>query len=180
MQPCPSCHQIDQVQKVSALVGASTSYGSEYLRTDIAGKLSLPKMPERPYPEKARGCSSWLLLLAVGLFCPATLFVIGVASSDPTARNNPMGFLGVALLWFIPGIVALVIRQVFVERERREHAKLLEQLAAEHQQKLTVWRRLEHQWNRAYYCRRCDVVYLDGGKEYTSPNNMLDLLAKGS
>ena len=91
-----------------------------------------------------------------------------------------MGFLGVALLWFIPGIVALVIRQVFVERERREHAKLLEQLAAEHQQKLTVWRRLEHQWNRAYYCRRCDVVYLDGGKEYTSPNNMLDLLAKGS
>ena len=88
MQTCPSCHQIDQVQKVSALVGASTSYGSEYLRTDIANKLSLPKIPEQPYLEKARGCSSWLLLLAVGLFCPATLFVIGVVSSDPTARNK--------------------------------------------------------------------------------------------
>jgi hypothetical protein len=133
-------------------------------------------MPEQATLVTASGCSGGTLtLLAIALSC-LPLFVI--FSIDSVGWGSPIVFFGSLVLSFVPSLAVMRIRQNQLRRERSEREMQQKQLDAEYQEKLKVWQHLKQQWNRAYYCRRCDVVYLDGGQQYTSPDNMLKLLAR--
>jgi len=140
--------------------------------SELAARLSLPSAPTVDRPG---GCSTILLVLSVvwvAITLSVVLYNIRVASGLPDAlRSIALGNATQAAAFAVGGlIIALIIFSIRRSGEKR---------AAEDEQKLLQWKHMQERWNRANYCHRCDVVYIDGDSAYVSPSNMLSLLARG-
>src|SRR5258706_1894604 len=83
MDACPSCHQIDQVQKVSAIVSSGPfSSGTTHVSSNLAQRLSMPPAPTVTH---AGGCSLVMLIIAVGwvAFIGALAIILSLAINNP-------------------------------------------------------------------------------------------------
>lgn len=168
---CPSCQQIDGVQKVSAIVDAgkqtATNRGSGWVglestswsstttsSTDLAEKLAIAS------PQRMGG---FLQIVVVIVFLVAWYFVFMSAvdalptpmTTEEAAEVNPLVQIFVPLygLCFVP----LLLAGFVIFRRRAYKAKV------------TEWQSRKNIWNRLYYCHRCDNVYAPGLKRTVPP-----------
>ena len=163
MEPCPSCHQIDQVQKVSAIVSGGTIQGisstgaSVYTASTLAQRLSLPTAPS---VVRTGGCSTILLILSGGL----GIILLGIASS--TSRGVPyyQSNWNIAIGVLVFAAIVLIYR-LAVTRS-----------GAQDEKALAKWSQMRARWDKLYYCHRCDVIYIKDEQKYASSANMFSLL----
>jgi hypothetical protein len=163
MEPCPQCHRIDQVQKVSALVSGGTLFGtassgaSVYTASSLAQHLSLPEAPQVIRPGKG----SAVLLVISGVLA---FILLGIASS--TSRGLPYYQSN----WnFAIGVIAFTAIVFFSRFSAQRKAQQQEQALAK-------WHQMRERWDRAYYCHRCDIVYIDGEPRYVPARDFHTLL----
>lgn len=165
MDTCPSCGRIDAVRKVSAIVSGGTttgtsSVGSVSVTSTLAQQLS---MPVKPTVSRPGGCS--VVLIVTSLITSSVLFYITFTdSAEGTFQTN---LTVSAVVLFFAG-VAFLIR---VSRAQR---------AIEREQYLIQWHRMDRRWRKAYYCSRCDAVYIEDEKDYMPLSQFSSLLMNRS
>jgi hypothetical protein len=182
---CPQCGLIDQVRKVSAVVGAGTTanrgvgIGVAALdvndaaagvgvtagtsRTTLSSLLSPPKEPTPP--TNWTGCG---LVVALGLGVVGLLFVtLALASSDDSAVSTV--FIVFAAIFFAPA--AMIIQAINRQKSAAEKTTLFKRA---HEQ----WARAMERWKVLYYCARCDGVFIPGQNALVAAERMHSLLAE--
>jgi hypothetical protein len=172
---CPQCHQIDQVQKVSAIVKAGTATGAltgtttgangdanhtlaRNNQTLLSKLLAAPKKPDG---------TTWSLWqrIAVGIFVVALLaLVFGLAAAtmlftyvgeqqDPQLTIIVQGLL-VGFFFCVFGIIALLSNS-----DR-------------------TYKKLRKKWKQSYYCHRCDGFFIPHKTSLIAPEDMQEWLRK--
>jgi hypothetical protein len=171
MEPCPSCKRVDNVQKVSAIVSAGQSYGSAaggptiHTSSDLAGYLS---MPSKPIVAPPGGCSMIMLILsAAGVAILLLRWLVAIAADS----GDDFGFL--TTIFLCPATLLLIVAVSAYVYRRRGTAS-----AQEDEQELVAWNYMRPRWDRAYYCSRCDAVYVEGEPGWTPRSNMWSFLAR--
>lgn len=169
---CPQCGQIDQVQKVSAIVKAGTTTGALTGTTTGGGaagpKLShdsqtvLSKLLASPKNPGNTGWAFWQRMVWHSALIIVLAFLVGLATAqfvlvnisglhDPLLVNVTQGLL-VGFFAVVFGIIALL------SDPNRAYA------------------RQRQKWKRTYYCHRCDGFFIPGvsmGKsKLVAPENM--------
>lgn len=178
---CPHCGQLDQVQKVSAIVAAgttlSTSIGAMPVfepginRTGLDGQPFTP--PGHVIYRPTVGVTNSTTLLARRLTLPVRF---APAPSRPWAYN----LLFVALLgavWLLPiswiinapfaGIVASLVAVLITGKVLRMYRRERKRVLGLHRERMAVWKaardvyeQAKRDWYRSYYCHRCDMVFV--------------------
>lgn len=172
---CPQCHQVDRVQKVSAIVAAGTATGaytgstSGYVygkqggyvstntslfgisQTTVSQQLSSPAPPTYKNPWGCSTVAAVIVLFLVGFGS----FVGGIAYIVPGLYSSPIGPVIPAVTLFVlsaPFLVPIpfIIRSVQKETSRRR---------AQHANDMLRWRTARDRWERLYYCERDDGVF---------------------
>jgi hypothetical protein len=152
---CPVCGQIDQVQKVSAIVADQTQhvsgagYDGSYSGTQVSSLAQKLKAPNKP----RSGCEGDIIFMALG---GITFLFFGLFSA-----GNLMSHLRstVDVLMFLVSIGAIVLGLVIMVRGRRTHNQRVAQVEM---QEVPKWRHARERWEALYYCYRDDVVYVPG------------------
>ena len=158
---CPSCHRIDSVQKVSAIVSAGTttakyesSWGNNTVTggstITLAGHLALP-----PKPDKATGLALFVLQVPI-------IFLILVGPCALVSQGTLSG-------WVIIGFLLALIASLgaFLGGPNKREESLA---------KIAEWERAKDRWDTACYCHRCDAVYLRNGTEFMSVRRFHEML----
>ncbi len=148
---CPTCGQIDQTRKVSAIVAAETGWttgphgGSVGTQTRLAARLQPPGPPRR-----SSRLTGYLGLVLVPLTilvggCGLLALLLAYLGADP-----PLS--AVARLLIMPAVLVLVGGVAWLlawRRERRRHwLRMQHYLAA------------LHSWEERFYCARCDDTFV--------------------
>ena len=181
MSVCPKCGQVDQVQKVTAIVTSGTTSGTltyydsmYYQNSTVLAQRLMP--PSEPRIDRPGFCSLILLLLFIGAFLTPLLLL---ASQYPEARaaiiaNGGLSNRGVqtGIAQFIGMLMVPLLLAVWVLAARRSTARRTEQ----QEQQVLAWRGAIARWNRLYYCFRCDIVHVEGEKTWANPEGMPTLL----
>ncbi len=172
---CPSCRQVDQVQKVSSVVEGGTSTGAftgtnqsagytfgrggsvtveggtttltGTSQTQLAQRLALPPKPTFSILSDTGAVLTVILALG-GAIC---LF-FGIIGDDPTD-----GFY-IAYWLRLIGIGAIVLAVLWVCLIYRHSVKA----HAAVRRTTPVWERAAAIWVRLYYCHRCDGIFVQG------------------
>src|SRR5215212_4631814 len=136
MHPCPSCHQIDNVQKVTAIVSSGTTTGTVtyyesatyQTSTALAQRLMLPP---KPTVDRPGGCSMILLIFSAGL----ALLVIGIDILAIALRQFSLdeGWQHIVVI-VVAGLIALITYS-----SRRSGAAR----AIENEHRLAVWHHMQ-------------------------------------
>jgi len=180
---CVHCHSA-QVQKVSAVCrqgtwsGSSVGVGVGYGRTsngqsmsvvdtsvstfsgatDISRLLAPPQMPCRDQSE----ILGIIVCSFAGLLCLAG--TVAMLVNDPQSHDTGTyviaGLAGVATLFFTQCVVRYAINTSQSNRNwKAQSAGMIHR-----------FNECVGNWNRLYYCQRCDVVYTPGNTQCTSSN----------
>lgn len=173
---CPHCQQIDQVQKVSAIVrsGTSTSsgriehthsvsYTDSTSRTALAARLKQPGMPEKSCMSSIATLSGMLgVIIMVPFGCIGGFIISSIANSS---------FSGLPLMPMLIGAIILPI--LFMLTVKKIKAFIQQRWP---DQKLIAWERALERWDRLFYCGRCDYVFFPETQHGASADNIRILL----
>lgn len=156
---CPQCHQIDSVQKVSALVDAGTSSSLatnglnnqvSHTQTILSQRLSMPALPTYASP--------WGPYLLLAIVAGGLALCAWWGMGQSATSFEAFGFILCAILMI--GWIIVVLHLGAAAAARRKA-----QMAASYagwQQAYTIWQQL-------YYCHRCDGIFLPGGQSPLLP-----------
>jgi len=177
---CPSCGQVDQVQKVSAVVEGGTSTGAftgtnqsagytfgrgggvtveggtttltGTSRTQLAQRLALPSKPIRHAPTSVVSMVVWAVIAAGGGLLLWLNVYTQIHNSD--GSTDPSIFWA---LYIISGIMigAPAIRFCVLPGQYKRDAVRV-------QKGLPIWNRAYSKWVHLYYCHRCDGIFVQG------------------
>ncbi|HVB60724.1 MAG TPA: hypothetical protein VNE61_05965 [Ktedonobacteraceae bacterium] len=190
---CPSCHRVDSVQKVSAIVSSGTTYGTysgfangagytahgqimvnDYVMVSGSNQTELSRWlapPQRPPSASLtemifspQGLVISIVLLLFGL--SMGYFVVGMTLLDWQFLFSFSGFV-MALIAVSP--VLAFLRAWYIARSRRIRAEIL----------LPQWQIAISRWQQLYYCHRCDGVFLSGQTFLVPKEQKMSLLYAG-
>lgn len=158
---CPNCHQVDLVQKVTAVVsggtGTGTFVGSAQLPPTFASGARLEgesstilsqrlMAPLRPVYQSPWGCLTvgGIIVAAPFIFAIVAWVISNIIELELPARN--LLFLAI---WV--GGTVLIIWLTRNEASTRR---------AKYAVELPLWEKAIAKWQQLYYCHRCDGVFL--------------------
>jgi hypothetical protein len=152
---CPVCGQIDQVQKVSAIVAGQTQhvsgvgYDGSYSGTQVSTLARKLEAPHQPSPG-IQGKLIWMSWAVLGIFFGSV--AIGSCNTlVSSATQDPVGIYVYGSLF----LLALVACIYGVRKQNASNADF-------ERTKLPQWKHKMKRWNQLYYCYRDDVVYIPG------------------
>ena len=178
---CPSCGQLDQVQKVSAVVAAGTTsstsigampvYEPGITRTGLDGQAFTP--PGHVIYRPTVGVTHSTTTLARRLTLPARF---------PPPPPRPRAYivqhlLLAAAVWMLPaawlvnapawGMIGSLVAIPYTVPIVRAFLRKRDRVAVKHTESVAEWKvnreaylRAREEWPRAYYCFRCDRVFV--------------------
>jgi hypothetical protein len=175
---CPNCHLADRVQRVSAIVKAGrwhgdltgTTFGvdgdenvilhSESI-SELAKLLAPPEKPERSLPPWFIRLARHAAIVAIALVAGLALvqLVIEELSSifqlpqPPQPRLLPWQIASVVMLYCL-----LLLGNAWLYRSKRTYDDALKK------------------WKKAYYCHRCDGIFLQKPPKLVSPGDFAEWL----
>jgi hypothetical protein len=185
---CPHCGQIDKVQKVSALFSQGTShtsyetpsaavrikdttfYGTQehtaISRTALSQRLMPPSQPDIQRPKKNLGVTNKLVgYRNAGIGCILSL-VIGIAGmyiagrvDGTTSLLTWCGDIGIALILIMTFVSIKQIVSIAKGNESKEHYEVEMDW---YNRKIREYENAQRRWDSAYYCGRCDGVFIPG------------------
>ena len=187
---CPNCHRIDGVQKVSAIVAAGTSADTytgysdgvgyspsgpvimdDYItinasrQTTLSRLLSPPTLPSaRSFfstPEGGQATAYLIVMLLFGL--GAGFFEFSMIANDPTSILSFTSLVLGGIAIFCCGFPV----RIFLRINR---------IANQAQSLVPHWQRAMQNWQRLYYCHRCDGVFMPGQLFLIPIDQMMDFL----
>jgi hypothetical protein len=173
---CPQCHQIDQVQKVSALVDAGTARGftsrtSISSRTDLSADLRPPGY--NPYDEEDSPLWEWGFIV-FGFLIGYGLVIVGIVFLVITAQ------LGRGFNFFDLGLIIVgVIIAWYTHLQLRDMKKKPRRVRIKGAATFIHEKRLER-WDQLYYCFRDDGVFLPDGKSPFIPRSEMQNFVRRS
>jgi hypothetical protein len=175
---CPQCHQVDQVQKISALIGGSTS--PEQL--DVVPDTSSSPLSQRLAPPQEPQYSGLLTpgeLIATIVMAVIAFPAFGIAfeafretrSLMAEAANDPFAapFASMWKIALFAGVVVLVLCLLgFAVTSQRYYQRQAAQRASQEE-----WSKARAKWDQLYYCSRCNGVFIPGGEPHlVAANNV--------
>ena len=165
---CPQCQQVDQVRKLSAVVGDDSSLGqlvevpgSSY--PALAQRLTPPEEPQfsgmlTPGEVLATIVMAFIAFPAFGLAFEAfreTRSLMAEAATDPFAAP----FVTMWKIDLFASVVVLVLCLVgFAVTSQRYYQRQAVQRASQEE-----WSRARAKWDQLYYCGRCNGAFVPGG-----------------
>jgi hypothetical protein len=198
---CPHCHQLDKVQKVTAVVDAGTS------RTDLAGpalggaytfggegRLSLeaayttlsgsqqttigrrllapPEPPDPQFQDTSGRAFGFLLCIICLIGFLAAVFMVGLLEAIGIPSIVTLVLVGILL-------VVLILSWSTVREAARESVRESDEAAFNFQkEKKSRWKGAMAKWQQLYYCHRCDGVFLPGSASIAPSSQMQDYLLR--
>lgn len=182
---CPTCHQLDQTQKVSVVVEGGTSSnsysgrvgtdwgaigdaysGSSRSHTVLAQRLAAPSRPYTVSPW--RGRTKLIVVLLVGFaLCP----VLGLVTSDGW-RNTEGATGGDYFTWLLIVGGPLAIAGIIIRTRGQESRQNDERYRRE----MSRWNAEIAAWGKLIYCNRCDVVFNPETAQVANSNSIRSLL----
>ncbi|MBA2392746.1 MAG: hypothetical protein H0V70_08365 [Ktedonobacteraceae bacterium] len=166
---CPTCGQMDMVQKVSTVVeggtthGSTSSYGTAYGRGGSVGVSSYTSSTHQTeisrkltFPEHSHALGIILGILSIIILAPATSCLFfetivmaavnshtGVATAaQRTHEINLLWINGIVFLLFVLLGIAMIIFTIIKknsEKPKRQQAQMI--------------------WHRLFYCHRDDTIF---------------------
>lgn len=176
---CPSCHRVDSIQKVSAIVSSGTTYGTYSGFADGVGYTAHGQIMVNDYimvsgsnqtelcrwltpPQQAAKPSSSLFVILV---------VLMIFSAYPAVIYLISGEVFWSAFWIGTIIVAAI---VFTLKQHARKTRLIHI-----QSQFPRWQRAISKWQQLYYCHRCDGVFLPWQKFLVPKEQMMSLLYTG-
>ena len=161
---CPSCRQLDRVQKVSSIVSSGTasisttsasgtSIGASTI--ELAHKLTMPNKPSGSSSNNVVGCLYVLILSTIGW---------GISQ---IFNGQVIQGLAVTLGCLLVGKFV----SVFSDSTDKDRALWLEEAMREYNKRLATW-------NEMFYCYRCDGVFTRSSR-FAPIANVAEFLSKG-
>jgi len=172
---CPSCLRADNVQKVSAIVNAGTSYGTY---TGYGSGVGYSSHDGMAIDEVVTFSGSSQTALSSLLSPPAQPTYSSSSGWLPLA---PFGF-GLLLLILLPEVPAIVWAVIIAlcvwpsvalyRYTKRKNALNY----AQFNDQMLPWQRAMAKWEDLFYCHRCDGVFLPGQSFFVPTIYMMDYL----
>lgn len=156
---CPSCQQIDQIRKVSAVVAQGTQNTSaihEHKRSvSIESGVSQTNLAEHLARPRAPGISGWvsLLLLTSGTVGFVFALVFGCfLGGIVVSRFEITGFTAWIIVFLGMGFGVFGLRKLT--------AWLRSLLESKPRPVELAWKQADQRWQQLYYCGRCDAAFI--------------------
>jgi DNA-directed RNA polymerase subunit RPC12/RpoP len=176
---CASCGRADAVRKLTAIVHeAPTSALARTLRFPFERPDAHQPSPSRPSANgggnrcMSVGCAAFgLVMLAAGVLC----IVLPAATFGGNGSNIVfLGFFGgVGVLSLIaPWLAHRGDSPTGVERSQRQ----LDEDWEHSQRRWNEYQLALQRYDKAYYCSRCDVVFVAGDRRKAPPSDLISLL----
>ncbi len=193
---CPSCHQVDQVQKVSVVhesgistnrysaqtggaaysfgrgggwtVGGAQTSGTARSQTTLSQRLAPPAQ------RTSTGIDNGCLAISCSGWMLLVLIAIAAMSGLSSLTHGGAGGVGGALV----GIgAAAFLGLLFTRREFSVTRNTLRGIDTRRREALyKSWQSARERWQRLYYCHRCDQVFFPGETLSTPASQMESLL----
>lgn len=192
---CPHCSQIDQVQKVSALFSQGTSYTTfnapaaaarfddttiivskeqtAISRSALSEDLKPPAIPKPIEPkieDYSNKRSNLYIFLAIVCFIAGLVPVVSqimIMSFDGVDSERIVFICFGLFFWFVTAVFLRMGWNV-----KKNGKNIYEAQMSDYIQKKIKYDHVWYKWQSAYYCGRCDVVFVPGSTQYRSVNQM--------
>jgi hypothetical protein len=181
---CPNCQQIDQVQKVSAVVDTGTTASAFIVkvpgrairgraigqtRTDLSIKLAPP--PEPQYTRNIRRLIASSFLITLILVIAGIIFNGGVTIlSDFSGSVRFTLGISVILMSAIPFLGLIPI----TKSNNKYKQRAMTELDIIHR----TWEESIRKWKELYYCARCDRVFLQNQQDSSPAENIMKFIGR--
>ena len=168
---CPQCQQVDQVQKISAVVGGGSSPGELPIVPAAPFSLLAHQFAPPEEPQSSGMLTSGEVVATIIMACIAfpafglafeafreTRSLMADAASGPLAEP----LVAVWKIALFASVVVLVMCLVgFAVTSQRYYQRQAAQRASEEE-----WSKARAKWEQLYYCGRCNGVFIPGGEPH--------------
>jgi hypothetical protein len=195
---CPQCGQVDKVQKVSALFTQGTSHttyetpsGAVQIndttfyatrertatsQTALSRKLGRPAYPGMARPDRDHYFSTG----GNRLYVIIVLFIIGLAGFIGALNNTELSSRnGWPLFYCLGPILCIYFPFLYLQgnsRVKKYGKQAYEAKMGEYNTAMAHYRTAEERWDSAYYCGRCDGVFIPGSGRFAPIESFRSLL----
>lgn len=163
--PCPVCNKNDRVVQASSIKKDDPEYRT--LHFNIKDFYLPDDELELDDQSKAIGALGWILVILPLIILQ---FFFSRLSSKPAGCLIP---LGISILLGV-GLFIHAVNQYNTDKEKKAQKKNIRETLKELNR--IEFNRLKPIYDRLYYCRRDDIVFLPGAVDYTPPKNMRNYL----
>ncbi|GEM_PF-2141725 len=192
---CPRCRQVDQVRKVSAVANDGTP---------LARRVAAPPDPATtiPRPEQrgiqphaprgliqapgGPGFTVTLTIIMTFLACAGLMAVLTInvpSNQGQLFQSQAQTFLvNVAIILLIISLLVVMIvawaisARRYGAKVRRRYTQAQAEWQAAVDAKTPAWQRALGRWQKAYYCARCDSVFIPGERDSLTPADQMNTL----
>jgi len=192
MNVCPKCGQVDQIQKLTAIVSAGThrtvgtiatygrtnvynrdfeytgnAYSSSSTQVNTVARTELTQKlspPQRPNQPIKPSDDVGTIEIVIGLIISTLILCVIAFSIDSWL------WMGVSCI-AVPAVIGVLIGWLTLPKsqEREERYQLM---MKEYLEILPQWEKMHKQWEQMYYCYRDDVVFIPGRETYAKPDDI--------
>jgi len=172
---CPSCRQLDRVQKVSSIVSSgtasiSTTSASGTSTIELARKLAKPSEPSGGCYQCGQYLYVFYLIIGIIIFIPgAALIIFSIIN-----YRGILGLIGTSII-SLPLTLSGLFLTIYYWKNYSSHAQAvrvrLEEVMQEYNKRSATW-------NAMFYCYRCDGVFTRSSR-FAPIANVAEFLSKG-
>jgi hypothetical protein len=163
---CPSCGQLDRVERASGIVRRTSGIIFESDAPFVSELARALAPPQPPHEVSLQTVLSWL----IGGWLAALLLMLALsAAGRQDAVEIPDGLIELATVTTIA--FAIFLPLFLLARYYNNHWRLRTEMPA--------WQNAMNRWHSVYYCYRDDVVFVAGEDVAVQPEHAQRLIYEG-